>query len=415
MIMKINVDSEIGEIEGVIVHTPGHEIENMTPQNAERALYSDILNLSVASKEYQQFKKVLKKITNVYEVSDLLKSTLSDKESKNNLIKKICQNENAPEIIDYLIDQPPAILAKQLIEGVPVREFNLSKYLKDERYELQPLHNFFFTRDASISVNNKILISKLANRVREREAIIMEAIFSNRKIFDTEILNPNNEFNSSKITIEGGDILIAREDILLVGVGVRTTPQGIDYIIENFKKSKRKMNIIVQVLPEEPESFIHLDMVFTILDKDKCLIYSPVILNNHAFEAIHILIDNGKVKSINEENNLIQSLSKLGMDLEPIYCGGDNDTWIQEREQWHSGANFFSSSPGKIIGYGRNEYTIEAINNCGFEIIKAKDILSNKIKINDYKNSVVTIDGSELARGGGGCRCMTMPIKRKSI
>ncbi len=413
--MEINVNSEIGEIEGVIIHTPGREVENMTPQNAERALYSDILNLSVASKEYSQFKKVLKKITTVFEVGDLLKTVLSNPESKRKIITRICEKENVPEIIDYLLEQSASDLSKQLIEGVPLKEINLTKYLSEERYELQPLHNFFFTRDASVSISNKVLISKLAKQVREREAIIMEAIFSCNKLFQTELVRANDENYSSNITIEGGDILIAREDIILIGIGARTTPQGVDFLIEHFKESKKKINIIAQILPQKPESFIHLDMVFTLLDKNKCLIYSPVILNHHAFEAVNIYIDNGKVKSITEEFNLIDSLSKLGMDLEPIYCGGKSDDWIQEREQWHSGANFFATAPGKIIGYDRNEYTIEAINKSGLEVIKAKDVINNKVNLNNYKKYVITIEGAELARGGGGCRCMTMPISRKKV
>jgi arginine deiminase len=414
--MKININSEIGDIEAVILHTPGPEVENMTPQNAERALYSDILNLSVASREYAQFKKVLKKITNVYEVSDLLREVISNEDSKRELVQKICNNENIGNITDQLLDKSPEELSTQLIQGVPIlKQSNLTNFLTDDRYLLQPLHNFFFTRDASISINNKVLIGKLANKVREREAIIMESIFNCTSLFEAETINPNKNLITKDITIEGGDLLVAREDIILVGMGARTTTHGIDYLIEYYKQQKKNMNIIVQVLPKEPESFIHLDMVFTFLDKDKCLIYAPVILNQHAFETVNISIRNGKVKSIKEEKNILSALAKLGMKMEPIYCGGNNDEWIQEREQWHSGANFFAIGPGKIIGYDRNESTIEEINKNGFQVIRAKDIINNRVKITQYKKFVITIDGTELARGGGGCRCMTMPVKRKDL
>jgi arginine deiminase len=414
--MKINVNSEIGEIEGVIIHTPGPEVENMTPQNAERALYSDILNLSVASNEYSQFKKVLKKLTNVFEVSDLLKTVLSDEKSKKKLISTICKNEDVENIYDDLLEKSPDRLATELIEGVPIaKNSNLTNFLSESRYQLQPLHNFFFTRDASISINEKVIIGKLANKVREREAIIMEAIFNCTNIFETETINPSINTKIENITIEGGDILIARHDIILVGTGARTTTHGIDYLIEKFKELKRDMNIIVQVLPKEPESFIHLDMVFTLLDNDKCLVYPPVIFNQHAFETVHISLKNGKVQKINEQKNLLSALSKLGMKIDPINCGGNKDEWTQEREQWHSGANFFAVGPGRILGYSRNEYTIEEINKNGFEVLKAKDIISNKVKLEKYNKYLITIEGAELARGGGGCRCMTMPVSRKEL
>jgi arginine deiminase len=121
------------------------------------------------------------------------------------------------------------------------------------------------------------------------------------------------------------------------------------------------------------------------------------------------------VTKIEEVANIPTALKNLGMDLKPIFCGGNNDSWVQEREQWHSGANFFAFEPGKIIGYERNTHTIEALNNNGYDILKATDIIAGKTSIKDYKNCVVQIAGSELARGGGGARCMTMPIRRSEV
>ncbi len=413
--MKININSEIGELEGVVIHTPGNEVENMTPKNAERALYSDILNLSVISKEYSQFKKVLQKVTKVFEVSDLLKKVVSQKHQKEALLKKICASQNTTHLYDYLTDLTPNQLTTQLIEGVPLIKNSFSNYLNKDRYALQPLHNFFFTRDASMSVNDKILIAKLANKVRSREAIIMEAIFNQKALFETETVNAESHLLNGQITFEGGDVLVARKDVILVGLGARTTPQGVDFLIDHFNKEKTKKDLIVQLLPKEPESFIHLDMIFTFLDNDKCLIYPPVVLDQPAFQTIHIRLDNGKVKFIREEKNILTALSRLKIKLKPIACGGNNDEWVQEREQWHSGANFFAIAPGKIIGYGRNEHTINEINKNGFEIIKAKDVISKKVQLTNYKKYVITIEGAELARGGGGARCMTMPIRRKDL
>lgn len=414
--IDIKVSSEIGKLEAVILHTPGSEVENMTPQNAERALYSDILNLTVASKEYDQFSGVLDKLTNTFEVKDLLEDILANDKVKETLIKRILKSENIERYERHIIDLENKELARRLIEGGEMVVNNLSKFLDPDRYTLKPLHNFFFMRDASITVNKRVLIAQMANQVREREAIIMESIFDFHPQFNARTVNPQTLARTmDHLTIEGGDVLVAREDILLIGLSPRTTSQGIDFIIECLKSTKERKHIIVQELPDSPESFIHLDMAFTFLDTDKCMIYEPVIMQANRYKTIMITIDHGKVEEIKEIANIFKGLKALGMDMEPIHCGGNSDPYIMEREQWHSGTNFFAVGPGKVIGYGRNEYTINELNKHGFEVITATDVLLGKRNIEEYEKYVITIEGSELARGGGGARCMTMPIRRSEV
>jgi arginine deiminase len=418
--IAVNVQSEIGRIKGVIVHTPGAEVENMTPENAERALYSDILNLSVAIPEYNEFMGVLKKRTKVFEVVDLLKKVLEKESVRENLLEKICDHERRSQkrynLCKYIHTLSAPRLALELIEGVEMQKNNLTSYLDIERFSLSPLPNFFFTRDASFTVGNNVIISKMANAVRDREALIMETIFSEHPLFETSVINPVPKYDGSgRGTIEGGDVLVAREDVLIIGTGDRTTTQGIDSMIEYMKTKPGVKHILVQELPFKPESFIHLDMTFTFLDKDQCMVFEPLILNSSRYLSIHITIDGDKVTKIKEERSLLHALRKLGIDMEPVNCGGNNDLYSQEREQWQSGANFFALEPGKVMGYERNVHTIENMNLHGFEIVKAADVVSGNVNLGDYKKVVVTIKGNELSRGGGGARCMTMPVMREKV
>jgi arginine deiminase len=413
--IEVGINSEIGEIEAVIMHTPGPEVENMTPSTAERALYSDILNLSVASREFSQLKGILQNYTRVFEVKDLLYDILRNEQYKKDLLKKITNTCASTDIYHKLIKIPEKKLISQLIEGVLLEKINLTNYLNKGNYSLEPLHNFFFTRDSSFVINSGVFISKMAKKVRIREALIMEAIFSYHPHFRIKEFYPDlADIDDKTITIEGGDIMVLNKNILLIGIGPRTSSQGVDYIINHLTEKEEIKYIIIQELPHSPESFIHLDMVLTFIDKNTCIVYEPVIYNRLNFQTVLITLERGNIKNIETVDDVIISLKKLGLDIRPVPCGGSKEILIQEREQWHSGANFFALAPGKVIGYERNIHTNEALNKHGYEIIKATDVLNGIRDLNNYKKFVVTIEGGELARGAGGPRCMTLPIKRKN-
>jgi len=411
----LQVQSEIGKLEAVLIHYPGAEVENMTPRNAQRALYSDILNLSIARKEYDQLFGVLQKTSRVYEVADLLTRVLEREELKNQLIHRIGKTEQVTGYGDYLRDLPASTLARILIEGLPIQINTLTDFLRDEYYTLMPLYNFYFTRDASAIIGNNALICKMANTVRMRESLIMDAIFQSGLFFEGNIVNTCElSQNNPLVKIEGGDVLVVRDDILLIGNGTRTSTQGIDLLVQEFCKSgSGRKHVIVQQLPESPESFIHLDMVFTLLDTDKAMVYKPLIMDSSPYQTVHMQIDNGKVTRISAASSILSLLRKLGLDLEPVVCGGKADDWDQEREQWHSGANFLAVAPGKVLSYARNVHTLEELDKHGFEVVKASEVISNQYDITTARRCVITLEGSELPRGGGGPRCMTMPLRRE--
>lgn len=408
--ITVSVNSEIGKLQHVLIHMPGPELEKVTPENAHTFLFSDILNMQVAQKEYGYFKKVLQKVTQVHEIADLLTDILRDDNVKIGLVDRICKVEDKGFLASYLKSQPAEDLSRQLIEGVRLDDVT---FINKDPYALLPIPNLFFMRDASFTMFDNIMISNMATTVRARECMILNSIYNLHPLFDTKVINPAVTYEThGEGTVEGGDVQIIRDDVVICGLGSRTNMHGVEALVEHLKTKPSVKHLIFQELPLTPESFIHLDMVFTMLDVDKCMIYEPVIMNS-AYKTFHITVDGQKAIG-KEVPNLLEGLEELGIDLEPVYCGNRNNDWAA-REQWHSGCNFFCFEPGKFIGYGRNQHTLEALNNAGFNIVTAADVANNRVNLANIRKCIVAFEGNELSRGGGGARCMTMPVQRMAV
>lgn len=406
---KIHVASEYGRLNAVLLHRPGDEIERMTPSSAAEALYSDILSKHIVDKEYAAFCGVLEKWTKVYYVEDVLTELMENDDARQRLVMASCEADGCHRLAEELMLHDSRRLAKELIEGVPYHADDDPDSNCPQPYMLKPLYNLFFTRDASSSVYDEVLINSMSFPVRERETLLYESIF--KDYFGTHTFSVRDTYSGGRS--EGGDVQIAAPDVLCIGNGIRTNTKGIQALVERYAQRYPHFNVVVQELPEKPDSFIHLDMVFTFLGSHQCMAYQPMLTKTGFFsnkDTYLFRCDNGKVTRCNCKN-ILEGLKLCGMEMEPVFCGA-GDICYQDREQWHSGANFFALGDGKVIGYERNQYTIEALCNAGFSILDAEDVCDGSTDLYAHEKFVVTFRASELPRGGGGARCMTMPINR---
>ena len=409
----VRVTSEIGPLEAVICHTPGPEVLAVTPETTAAYLYDDIIDLETARREHHHFKAILSHFCTVYEVRDLLEDILDLPEVRPFLIERVMDVARSEPLARHLLEMPARDLVGMFIEGREVQEPGpLQRFLNVEIYELPPLPNLFFTRDAAIVVGEGVIIGSMRYNVRWTEEILMKALFTYHPLLRNRgLIYDGSEERRAGYTIEGGDVHVLRPDLVMVGLSQRSSPGAFDSIAERLVRQAGVRDILVVVLPPA-RSMIHLDMIFTMIDREHAVIYPPTFIGPERCAVLHYRA--GK-RGMREMPDLFTALRELDLPLEPVFCGGHRRIF-QDREQWSSGCNFVALRPGLILGYARNEYTYaELEREAGYRIVDGIEFLTGDAEVGEDEKVAITFEGGELARGGGGSRCMTLPVRRRDI
>lgn len=423
--MKLNVTSEIGRLKRVLVHLPGREIDLMVPPMMAQLLFDDILYGQVAREEHRRFQQIIRFVAEeIYDVQDLLEEVFDDETTRLGIIRDFARrNHMGRRLVGWLREQPAAALAEVLVGGIA----NEKKQAGDlPTFDLFPVPNYFFMRDPQFVIGDGVVISGMATQARRRESLLSKYVFQYHPLFAGRDLiradfmagdEREQPMRPRMPTIEGGDVLVARRDLLLVGLSERTNRAGVQQLARSLMSSDTAFRSIIVVQLPKQRSFMHLDTVFTIISSGECLIYPPVI-SPRGDEAAAVTTIDLTQRSIRyvEEKSLLHALKRHKMSLRPIFCGGARAI-DQQREQWTDGANAFALAPGVIMLYERNVRTAEELAKNGYHILYEDDLLLGRTELETWtdKKYAIQIQGNELSRARGGPRCMTMPLERGEV
>lgn len=411
------------------MHQPGREIDRMPPSMMQNLLFDDILFGARAREEHRRFQQILKFVASeVLDVQTLLEEVLQDGGRRTHVLAELQGTLGlSPEVGERLAALPSERLAAALVEGIERESPEISDSL-DSLFLLPPVPNYFFQRDPAIVLGDRVIRSSMATPARLREPLLSGAVFEHHPRFArdggvfwfqefSKDYGPSVSYARMRPTIEGGDVLVLREDVVAIGYSERTEKITIERLAEALKREKSPVRRLFIVGMPPARSYMHLDTVFTMISEGECLCYGPMILSGGAEEADVYEADLTKREiTWTTERDLLSALASQKIDLKPIACGGA-DPIDQQREQWTDGANAFALAPGILLCYDRNERTAEQLAANGYELVTDDELLMGRraLDLRRPRKYAILLSATELSRARGGPRCMTMPLVREPL